>query len=138
VFRFRVLPKLVGVLLLLSIVFSLGHRFSFLETALTILVAQTIFQGTYFTGLIARSFFYGTDEGRDPAFLPPRDLPATGTTSRFLTLRVKLPVGGFGSLKALSNIRHISSDGKFIPSILQDKHIPAGRKRKIRFLRLHQ
>jgi hypothetical protein len=40
-----------------SIVFSLGHGFSFLETALTILVAQTIFQGTYFIGLAARFFF---------------------------------------------------------------------------------
>jgi len=81
VFRFRVLLALVGVLLLLSIVFSLGHGFSFLATALTIIVAQTIFQGTYFIGLVARSFFYRSDEGRDPAFRPPHDLP--GDTNNF-------------------------------------------------------
>jgi hypothetical protein len=81
VFRFRVLLILVGVLLLVSIAFSFGHGFSFLETALTILVAQTIFQGTYFIGLVARSFFYRTDEGRAPALRPPQDVP--GDRSNF-------------------------------------------------------
>ena len=80
-FRFRVLLALVGALLLLSVVFSLVHRFSFLETALTILVAQTIFQGAYFVGLVARSFFYRTDEGRGPTLRPPRDRP--GERSNF-------------------------------------------------------
>ena len=65
VFRFRVLLAFVGVLLLLSVVFSVGRGFSFLETTIAILVAQTIFQGTYFIGLVARSFFCRTDEGRD-------------------------------------------------------------------------
>ena len=118
VFRFRVLLTLVGALLILSIVFSLGHGFSFLETALTILVAQTIFQGTYFIGIGGAVLFLPHGWGRVPAFRPPQTLPAIGTTSRFLTFRVKLPVGGVGSLEALSNIRNISGDSKIISSIL--------------------
>ena len=81
VFRFRVLVALVGVVLFLSIAFSLGHGFSFLKTAVAIIVAQTIFQGTYFIGLAARTFFYRTDEGHDPAFRPPQDFP--GDRSNF-------------------------------------------------------
>ena len=48
---------------------------------------------------------------------PRRTFPAMGATSRFLTFRVKLPVGGVGSLEALSNIGDISGDGKIISSI---------------------
>jgi hypothetical protein len=91
VFRFRVLLALVGVLLLLSIVFSLRHGFSFLETALTIVVAQTIFQGTYFIGLVARSFFYRTDERRDPAFRPPQDFPGDRSNFKVSDIPSKTP-----------------------------------------------
>jgi hypothetical protein len=91
VFRFRVLLTLVGVLLLLSIVFSLGHGFSFLETALTILLAQTIFQGTYFIGLAARSYFYRTDGGRDPAFRPPHDVPGDRSNFKVSDIPSKTP-----------------------------------------------
>jgi hypothetical protein len=91
VLRFRVLLTLLGVLLLLSIVFSLGHGFSFLETALTIIVAQTIFQGTYFIGLVARSFFYRTDEGRDPAFRPPQDFPGDSSNFKVSDIPSKTP-----------------------------------------------
>jgi hypothetical protein len=91
VFRFRVLLMLVGVLLLLSIVFSLGHGFSFLQTALTILVAQIIFQGTYFIGLVARSFFYRTDKGRDQAFRPPQDFPGDSSNFKVSDIPSKTP-----------------------------------------------
>jgi hypothetical protein len=91
VFRFRVLLALVGVLLLLSIAFSFGHGFSFLETALTILVAQIIFQGTYVIGLVARSYFYRTDQGRDPAFRPPQDFPGENGNFRVSDIPSRTP-----------------------------------------------
>ena len=98
VFRLRVLLTLVGVLLLLSIAFSLSQGFSFLQTALTIIVAQTILQGSYFLGLVAQSFFYRSDGGRPPISRPRRPFRTIGTTSKFPTFRVKSPVGGVGSL----------------------------------------
>jgi hypothetical protein len=74
---------------------------------------------TYFIGLVARTFYYRTDQGRGPQPSVPRTtFQATGATSRLLTFRVKLPVGGVRSLKALSNIRHISGDSKIIASVL--------------------
>ena len=91
VFRFRVLLALVGVLLLLSIVFSLGHGFSFLHTALTILVAQTMFQGTCFIGLVARSFYDRTDQGRGPAFRPMHDLPGDRSDFKVSDIPSKTP-----------------------------------------------
>ena len=75
----------------LSIVFSLGRGFSFLETALTIRVAQTIFQRTHFMGLVARSFFYRTDEGRDPAFRPPQDFPGDRSNFKVSDIPSKTP-----------------------------------------------
>ena len=75
VFRLRVLLTLVGALLILSIAFSLSQGFSFLQTALTIIVAQTILQGSYFLGLVAQSFLYRTDGGRPPISRPPQALP---------------------------------------------------------------
>ena len=56
-FRLKVLLTFVGLLLIFSVVFSLTHGFTFLEAGLTILVAQTILQSTYFLGLAARSVF---------------------------------------------------------------------------------
>ena len=57
VFRAKVLLLIVALLLLVSIVFSLACGFGFLDTALTIMAAQTILQGSYFLGLVARAFF---------------------------------------------------------------------------------
>jgi hypothetical protein len=43
--------------IMLSIAFSLARRFSFLDTALTVIVAQAILQGSYFLGLVIRAVF---------------------------------------------------------------------------------
>ena len=57
VFRLKVLILIVALLLFASIVFSLASGVNFLDTALTIMVVQTILQGSYFLGLVARAFF---------------------------------------------------------------------------------
>ena len=57
VFRLKVLLSILALLLLVSVVFSLACGFSLLETALTIMAVQTIVQGSYFLGLLARAFF---------------------------------------------------------------------------------
>jgi hypothetical protein len=49
--------SVLALLLLVSIMFSLARGFSFLDTALTIMVVQTILQGSYFLGLVVRAFF---------------------------------------------------------------------------------
>jgi hypothetical protein len=54
-FRLQVLLIVVGLLLLASILFALGSGLSFLDGLLTIMVVQTIVQGSYFLGLIARA-----------------------------------------------------------------------------------
>jgi hypothetical protein len=59
VFRLKILLAFVGLLLVGSVVFSLAHDFSFLETALAIIVAQTILQGSYFLGLVIKALFTG-------------------------------------------------------------------------------
>jgi hypothetical protein len=56
VFRLQVLLSILALLFLVSILFSLGRGFNFLDTALTIMVVQTILQGSYFLGLVARAF----------------------------------------------------------------------------------
>jgi hypothetical protein len=57
VFRLIILLSILVFLLFVSIVFSFARGFDFLDTALTIMVVQTILQGTYFLGLVARAFF---------------------------------------------------------------------------------
>jgi uncharacterized membrane protein YjdF len=57
VFRLKILVSVLAVMLVVSIVFALARGFSFLDTALTIMVVQTILQGSYFLGLVARAFF---------------------------------------------------------------------------------
>ena len=54
-FRLKVLLLVLPLLLGASIIFSLGAGFSFLQTSLTIMVMQTVVQGSYFVGLLARS-----------------------------------------------------------------------------------
>lgn len=56
-FRFKVLLPIIGVLLAASIIFSVARGFSFLDTALTVLIAQIILQGSYFLGLLIRAIF---------------------------------------------------------------------------------
>ena len=64
VFRFKVLLPLLLQLLLVSIIFSIGRGFGFGDTVLTVFVAQTIIQGTYFLGLVARAVFSASDHMR--------------------------------------------------------------------------
>jgi hypothetical protein len=91
VFRLRVLLTLVGVLLVVSIAFALSHGFSFLQTALAIFVAQAIFQATYFLGLVARSFFYRTDNGHNPATRPPQDFPHDRSDFKVSDIQSRIP-----------------------------------------------
>jgi hypothetical protein len=58
VFRLKVLLPILAVLLIGSLIFSLERGFSFLEAAATIMVAQSIVQGSYFLGLLVRAFFF--------------------------------------------------------------------------------
>lgn len=57
VFRLKILVSVLALMLIASIVFALARGFSFLDTALTIMVVQTILQGSYFLGLVTRAFF---------------------------------------------------------------------------------
>ena len=57
VFRLKILLSVLALLLVVSVVFSLDRGFSFLDTALTIMVVQTILQGSYFLGLVIRAVF---------------------------------------------------------------------------------
>jgi hypothetical protein len=56
-FRLKILFLVIGVVFLSSLLFSLGSGFSFLNTALTVVVTQAIFQSSYFLGLWARATF---------------------------------------------------------------------------------
>jgi len=57
VFRIKVLLAIVALLVVVSVVVSVAQDFSFLETALLIMVAQSIVQASYFLGLVMRAFF---------------------------------------------------------------------------------
>ena len=54
-FRLQVLLIVITLLLLLSIAFSFGSGLSFSDSLMMIIAAQTIVQGSYFLGLLARS-----------------------------------------------------------------------------------
>ena len=56
-FRLKILLPVLGLLLVVSVVFSLERGFSFLDTALTIMAVQAIVQGSYFLGLVIRAVF---------------------------------------------------------------------------------
>jgi hypothetical protein len=56
-FRLNVLLLLVGLLLLATLIFSITQGSSFVETAITIAVAQAILQASYFLGLVAHVVF---------------------------------------------------------------------------------
>jgi hypothetical protein len=57
-FRTRVLLAIVALLLLVSVGVAVSSGFSFLNTALTILIAQTILQASYFLGLVVAASFH--------------------------------------------------------------------------------
>jgi len=54
-FRLKILLPVLALLLVVSILFSLGRGFGFLDTALTIMAVQTILQASYFLGLVIRA-----------------------------------------------------------------------------------
>lgn len=54
-FRLKILLLILALLLMASIVFSLTRGFTFPDTALTIMAAQTIVQSSYFLGLVVRA-----------------------------------------------------------------------------------
>jgi hypothetical protein len=56
-FRLKTLLPIIALLLVACVAFSLTHGFSFLDTALTVITAQAILQGSYFLGLAIRAIF---------------------------------------------------------------------------------
>jgi hypothetical protein len=64
VFRLKVLLAFVGLLFMAAVMFSIFRGFGFLETALTIFAVQSILQGGYFIGLVAKSLFPGAHRVR--------------------------------------------------------------------------
>ncbi|MGA7807976.1 hypothetical protein [Bradyrhizobium sp.] len=73
-FRFYALLPIIGLTLVSSVAFSFHGGFTFLETGLTIIVAQSILQGFYVLGLVARAAFDRTN-ANDPASGPPHPPP---------------------------------------------------------------
>ena len=57
-FRTRILLAIVALLLLVSVGFAVSSGYSFLNTALTVLIAQTILQASYFLGLVVAASFH--------------------------------------------------------------------------------
>jgi hypothetical protein len=55
VFRLKILLSILALVLIITIVFSLTRGFTFLDTALTIMAAQSIVQASYFLGLVVRA-----------------------------------------------------------------------------------
>lgn len=55
VFRLQILLLVIALLLPISILFSIGSQFSFIDTLLTVMAVQTIVQGSFFLGLMART-----------------------------------------------------------------------------------
>lgn len=53
--QLKIFLPFVGLLLVGSVAFALANGFSFVDTALTIIVAQTILQGGYFLGVVIRA-----------------------------------------------------------------------------------
>jgi hypothetical protein len=54
-FRLQVLLIVIALLLLFSIAFSLGWGLSFFDSLMIIMAVQTVVQGSYFLGLLARA-----------------------------------------------------------------------------------
>jgi hypothetical protein len=58
--RFHTLLLLLVLLLLISVAFSVLQHIDLVGSLLTIMIAQAIFQGGYFAGLVARHLFAAT------------------------------------------------------------------------------
>jgi len=56
-FRLRGLLSIVTLLFIASIVFAITHEFGFLKTVFTVFAAQTVFQASYFVGLMILAGF---------------------------------------------------------------------------------
>jgi hypothetical protein len=54
-FRLQVLLIIIALLLLFSVTFAFGSGLSFSDALMTILAIQTVIQGSYFLGLMARA-----------------------------------------------------------------------------------
>ena len=57
IFRLQVLLIVLAMLLVASIVYCVSSGFNFVDALLTVMAVQTIVQGSYFLGLIARTVF---------------------------------------------------------------------------------
>jgi hypothetical protein len=64
VFRLKILLSILAALLVVSVAFSLARSFTFLDTALTVMAAQSIVQGCYFLGLVARAMLTAAQRRR--------------------------------------------------------------------------
>jgi hypothetical protein len=64
VFRLKILLLILALLLVVSVVFCVTRGFSFLDTALMIMLAQTIVQSSYFLGLVVKAVFTATYQMR--------------------------------------------------------------------------
>ena len=70
-FPIRVLLSLVALLLPVSVGVAASRGFGFLSTALTIMIAQTILQTSYFLGLVAADSFHRLVARHASAQAPP-------------------------------------------------------------------
>ena len=84
-FRLRVLLTLIAVLLVITILVSIRSGFGFPGTALAIMVAQTILQGSYFLGLVlaAIASAVGREHRRRSNYSALRPGSATGRRRPF-------------------------------------------------------
>lgn len=84
-FRLQVLLALVALLFLASVAVAVGSGFGFLKTLLTVLVAQTILQTSYFLGLVVAAIFSSAGHQQrirsDYTALRPRSAAARRRTS---------------------------------------------------------
>jgi hypothetical protein len=63
-FRLRVLLPILGLLLIISSVFSVARGLDFVHTALVVVTAQAILQTGYFIGILARALLVGAQRLR--------------------------------------------------------------------------
>jgi hypothetical protein len=70
VFRLKILLAILALLLVVSIVFSFSRSFNFLDTALMIMVVQTVIQCSYFLGLVISATFIAAHRGPSSDITP--------------------------------------------------------------------
>jgi hypothetical protein len=64
VFRLNILLSILALLLVVSVVVCISRGFDFLDTALIVMLSQTILQGSYFLGLVFRAVFTAAHRAR--------------------------------------------------------------------------